>query len=285
MVWSDMARGAARREGGARRADPREHPELDQTPVHRGPVLDERKRPVSVKRSNKLGSDMRVDPTRVSGPIRVVLEPMLWLGFLSGVAWVLVALDPAAREPAEGAGIYEHTFPLAIIVAAILLVSTISALMWLPVSTSATRARTAFAGLGMLASGWLFAKLRPVDTQDLLGMAWLSIAVGVLLVAICAVPWPTRTALVPRRMNGPERIAFTVVLAVSLAVGWLAWKASQVGLVEMGGASESGWDSVFPLLGLFVILLAVARFLLRRPDLTAGHAVDHRTELRPEDQY
>ena len=79
--------------------------------------------------------------------------------------------------------------------------------------------------------------------------------------------------------------ALTVVLAVSLAVGWLSWKASQVGLVEMGGASESGWDSVFPLLGRFVILLAVARFLLRRPALTAGHAVDHRTELRPEDQY
>lgn len=261
-----------------------EHVELDQTPVHRGPVLDERKRPVPVKRSSKLGKDVRMDPTRVSGPIRVVLEPMLWLAFLSGVAWVLVALDPGVRRPAEGVVLYEFTLPLAIIVAAVLLISTISALMWLPVSTSATRARTAFAGLGMLASGWLFAKLHPVDTQDLLGMSWLSIAVGVLLVAVCAVPWPTSRALVPRRVNGVERVALAVVLLLSVAVGWLAWKAAQVGLVALPQGSETGWDQVFPLLGLLVILLAVARFLLRRPDRTPPE-VDPRAHLQPETQY
>lgn len=284
MERSETFRALARHKGGARRADPRPHDELDQTPVHRGPVLDERKRPVSVKRSSKLGKDVRVDPTRVSGPIRVVLEPMLWLAFLSGVAWVLVALDPGVREPAEGVVLYQHTLPMAIIVSAILLISTISALMWLPVSTSATRARTAFAGLGMLASGWLFAKLRPVDTQDLLGMAWLSIGIGVLLVAICAVPWPTSPALVPRRMTGPERIALVFVLLSAVVVGWLAWEASQVGLVEMGG-DRNGWDQVFPLLGLLVILLAAARFLLRRPDHSERVEVGSRAELRPDDQY
>ncbi|MBE7325237.1 hypothetical protein IEQ44_11280 [Nocardioides sp. Y6] len=294
-----------RRKGGARRAgfragpdaDPGQgydreleaghhaHGELDSTPVHRGPVLDERKRPVSVRRNSKLGREVRVDPTRVSGPIRVVLEPMLWLAFLSGLAWVLVALDPGVRDTGEGEVLYEHTLPMAIIVSAILLISTISALMWLPVSTSATRARTAFAGLGMLASGWLFAKLRPVDTQDLLGMSWLSIGIGVLLVAICAVPWPTARALVPRRPTGPERLALGFLLLSALLVGWLAWEAAQVGLVDMDGSDRSGWDQVFPLLGLFVILLGSARFLLRRPDRSERVALIPRAELRPDDQY
>lgn len=225
-----------------------------------------------------------MDPTRVSGPIRVIVEPMLWLAFLSGVSWVLVALDPGVRDPAEGVVLYEHTLPLAIIISAVLLISTISALMWLPVSTSATRARTAFAGLGMLASGWLFAKLHPVDTQDLLGMSWLSIGVGVLLVAVCAVPWPTSPALVPRRPRGVERLALVAVLAASVFVGWLAWEAAKIGLVALPDGADTGWDEVFPLLGLFVILLAVARFLLRRPDRTPID-VDPRAHLQPDTQY
>lgn len=289
MAWGVPSRrdGAGRegaRRAGARRAAAPERQELDQTPVHRGPLLDERKRPVPVKRSTKVGNDLRVDPTRVSGPIRVVLEPMLWLAFLSGVCWVLVALDPGVRDPAPGVLLYEYTLPLAIIVAAVLLVSTISALMWLPVSTTATRARTAFAGLGMLASGWLFAKLHPVDTQDLLGMSWLSIAVGVLLVAVCAVPWPTSPALVPRRTTGAERMAFLAVLLASAVVGWLAWEAAQVGLVAVPDGAETGWDAVFPLLGLLVVLLAVARFLLRRPDRTP-QSEDPLAHLQPESQY
>lgn len=255
--------GDTRQQSGRRAARTREV--LDQTPVDRGPVLDERKRPVPVKRSKKLGKNVRMDPTRVSGPIRVVLEPMLWLAFLSGVVWVLVALDPGVRNPAKGVVFYEYTLPLAIIVSAILLISTISALMWLTVSTSATRARTSFAGLGMLASGWLFAKLHPVDNQDLLGMSWLSIGVGVLLVAICAVPWPTAPSLVPRRPNGAERAALGVLLVLALGVGYYAWEAARVGLVGVRPGATTGWDALMPLLGFFVILMAGVRFLLRRP--------------------
>lgn len=240
----------------------------------RGPILDERKRPVSVKRSKKIGKDVRVDTTRVSGPIRVVLEPMLWLAFLSGIAWVLVALDPGVRQPAEGVIFYEYTLPLAIIVAAVLLISTISALMWLPVSTSSTRARTAFAGLGMLASGWLFAKLHPVETEDLLGMSWISIGVGVLLVAICAVPWPTSPAMVPRRLTGKERIALVVLFAVAAVVAFYAWDAARVGLVGVRPGGETGWDRLFPFLGLFVILMAGIRHLLRRPERRDRAAYD-----------
>lgn len=256
--------GGNTRERGGRRSE-RAREALDQTPVDRGPVLDERKRPVPVKRSKKLGKNVRMDPTRVSGPIRLVLEPMLWLAFLSGVAWVLVALDPGVRNPAKGVVFYDYTLPLAILVAAILLISTVSALMWLTVSTSATRARTAFAGLGMLASGWLFSKLHPIDNQDLLGMTWLSIAVGALLVAICAVPWPTSPALVPRRPNVAERVALATLLVLALVVGHYAWEAARVGLVGVRPGAATGWDALMPLLGFFVILMAGVRFLLRRP--------------------
>lgn len=249
--------------------------ELDSTPVLRGPVRDERERPVPVKRSKSLGKEIRVDPTRVSGPIRVVLEPMLWLAFLSGIVWVLVALDPGVRDPAPGVIFYEYTLPLAIIVAAILLISTISALMWLTVSTSATRARTAFAGLGMIASGWLFSELDPVDTQDLLTMSWLSIAVGVLLVTICAVPWPTSPAVVPRHLTPGERGLFVGVLAVAAVVAFLAWESARVGLVGVRPGAETGWDALFPLLTVFVMLLAAARFLLRRPEPTRSGGVAH----------
>ncbi|GGD30688.1 hypothetical protein [Nocardioides daphniae] len=261
--------GQSQRRAGARRADQAERVVVSDAPVARGPVLDDRLRPVSVKRSKKIGKDVRVDATRVSGPIRVVLEPMLWLAFLSGITWVLIALDPGVRNQADDIVFYEFTLPLAIIVAAILLISTISALMWLPVSTSSTRARTAFAGLGMLASGWLFAKLHPVDTQDLLGMSWISIGVGVLLVAICAVPWPTSPSVLTRRPTGVERTVLVVLLGIAGIVAYYAWDASQVGLVGVSPGGQTGWDRLLPLLGLFVIVMAAVRFMLLRPERRA----------------
>ena len=100
-------------------------------PVGRGPTLDERKRPVSVKRSKDVAKGMRVDPTRVSGPIRFVLEPMLWVGFMSGVLWVLILMDPGVRTPTEDGYLFVYAIPLGVLVAAILLISTISALMHL----------------------------------------------------------------------------------------------------------------------------------------------------------
>lgn len=261
-------RAAPDRRRGARKTVTWQPEELDSTPVQRGPVLDERKRPVPVKRSKNLSKDLRVDPTRVAGPIRLVLEPMLWIAFLSGIAWVLVALDPGVRKPAEGVVFFEHTLPLAIIVAAILLISTISALMWLTVSTTATRARTSFAGLGMLASGWLFAKIHPIDNQDLLGMSWLSIAIGVLLVAMCAVPWPTRPSPVSRRLTAPVKAALVALLAIAAVVGFFAWEAARVGLVGMRPGAETGWDSLMPLLVVLVLVLAAFRHLLHRPTTT-----------------
>lgn len=257
-----MARGA----GEARRkAAKPSRPEWGSAPVDRGPVLDERKRPVPVKRSKDVGKGMRVDPTRVSGPIRVVLEPMLWVGFLSGVLWVLILMDPGVRTPTESGYLFQYAIPLGILVAAILLISTISALMHLPHSTTATRARTSFAGLGMLASGWLFAKLRPVDTEDLLGLSWLSIGIGVLLVAMCSVPWPTTPAGVTRSPRGLEKLLLALIFVVCVGLGYLAWEAAQLGLVGVTPGAETGWDQLMPILGVMVILLGVARFVLRRP--------------------
>lgn len=228
-------------------------------------MLDERKRPVPVKRSKDVVKGMRVDPTRVSGPIRFVLEPMLWVGFLSGILWVLILMDPGVRQPSEEGQLFKYALPLGILVSAILLISTISALMHLPHSTTATRARTSFAGLGMLASGWLFAKLHPVDTEDLLGLSWLSIGIGVLLVAICSVPWPTAPAGLTRSPRGWERVLLTFLAAACAGLAYFAWDAAQLGLVGVTNGGETGWDQLMPILGLLVILLGVTRFVIRRP--------------------
>lgn len=254
------------RKPGARKATPPPRHEIDSTPVFRdGVVLDERKRPIPVKRTKTLGKNPRMDPTRVSGPIRVVLEPMLWLAFISGLVWGLVALDPGLRDPDPDVVIWEHTLPMAILVSALLLISSISALMWLTSSTTATRARTAFSGLGMLASGWLFAKLHPVDTADFLGLSWLSIGIGVLLVTICAVPWPTSSARVARRVSGFSWMVALVLLLCAAVVGLFAWEAARVGLVGVGAGGETGWDYLMPFLVVLALLMAGIRFVLQRP--------------------
>ena len=236
----------------------------DVTPVHRGQQLDERQRPVSVKRK-KVGPDVRVDQTRVSGPIRVVLEPLLWVSFLTGVVWLLIALDPGLREPQDGVIIYEYTLPLAILVGSVVVIATVTALMWLPSATSATRARSTFAGLGMLASGWLFAKLHPVEAQDFQGLSWLCIAIGVLLVAMCSVPWPTQRSSETAEMGPWSRLLVAALGLVAVGVVVIAWEAARVGLVGVRPDARTGWDNLLPVLGVLVLLLAAIRAVLRRP--------------------
>ncbi|WP_110240019.1 hypothetical protein [Nocardioides gilvus] len=269
-----MARGGEARRRGARKAARPAQPEWGSTPIDRGPVLDERKRPVPVKRSKDVAKGMRVDPTRVSGPIRFVLEPMLWVGFLSGVLWVLILMDPGVRTPSEDGYLFQYAIPLGSLVSAILLISTISALMHLPHSTTATRARTSFAGLGMLASGWLFAKLHPVDTEDLLGLSWLSIGIGVLLVAICSVPWPTTPAGLTRSPRGLEKVLLVLLFVVCAGLAYRAWEAAQLGLVGVSPGAETGWDQLMPILGVLVILLGIARYVLRRPAGNTSSSTD-----------
>jgi len=253
------------RRPGARKATPVKAP-VDPTPVERGQVLaDDRLRPIPTRRPKGVGDQPRIDPTRVSGPIRWVLEPMLWAAFVSGVVWLLVALDPGLRTPARGVVIWENTLPLAILVGALLTISTTSALMWLATSTSATRARTSFAGLGMLASGWLFAKLHPVDPHDFQVLSWLSIGLGVLLVTVCAVPWPTTAARTPRR---PSAVAWALVLLLvvgAVVLSMLAWEASRIGLVGVPPGAETGWDLLLPFVIMLGAVLAAIRFVLRRP--------------------
>ena len=249
-------------ERGARKA---EAALLDQhAPVRRGQQLDERQRPVSVKRK-KVGPDVRVDQTRVSGPIRLVLEPLLWVAFLTGVVWLLIALDPGLREPQDGVIIYEYTLPLAVLVGALVVISTVTALMWLPSATSATRARSTFAGLGMLASGWLFAKLHPVEAQDFQGYSWLCIAIGVLLVAMCSVPWPTERSAEQAELGTGGKLLVGALGLVAVGVVVIAWEAARVGLVGVTPDARTGWDSLLPVLGVLVLLLAAIRAVLRRP--------------------
>ncbi|WP_162794421.1 hypothetical protein [Nocardioides houyundeii] len=266
-MTSHRVPGSARR-SGARKALPPARSVLDPTPVARDHVQkDDRLRPIPRKRPRSAGATPRTDPTRVSGPIRVVLEPMLWLAFVSGVVWLLVAMDPGVTDPDPGVVVYEYTQPLSILVGALLLISTISALMWLSSSTSATRARSSFAGLGMLASGWLFAKVHPVDNGDFVWRSWTSIGVGVLLVAMCSVPWPTSAARVPRRPTTGTWMVLAVLLAGGVIVCMLAWEASRTGLVGSSDV-EQAWDLVLPFLIMLALLLAVARFVLHRPQRT-----------------
>jgi hypothetical protein len=248
------------RRRGSRKA-PR--PVVDPTPVLRSAALADghvpRRRPAVSAR------EARVDPTRVTGPIRFVLEPMLWIAFAAGVVWLLVALDPGVRDPESGVLVYRHAFPLAVLVGTLLVISTVTALMWLPTSTTAARARTSFAGLGMLASGWLFATVDPVDTDDFLVMAWLSIAIGVLLVAVCAVPWPTT---VTRHRSRPGLWGSTALAVLGLGVlivSLLAWETAQRGLVGRAAGVDETWQALMPLLGVLGLLVAGIRLVLRLP--------------------
>lgn len=234
-------------------------------PVPLGPIADERHRPVTVRRK-KVGTDIRVDATRVSGPIRVVLEPMLWLAFVMGVLWLLIAADPALRsdEP-TGVPVYQYALPLGILVGALLLISSISALLWLPGSTTAARSRTAFAGLGMLASGWLFGKLHPVEARDFEGYSWFCIGVGALLVAICSVPWPVRPAREPGRLGGMRMLVVALLGLAFLVTAWLVWQAADEGLVGVTPDEQAGWTNLLPLLGLLALEVAAMRFVARMP--------------------
>jgi hypothetical protein len=239
--------------------------EFDTGPVHLGPLAAERHRPVSTRRK-KVGTDIRVDATRVSGPIRIVLEPLLWVTFVIGVMWLLITVEPVVRAPAaHGLVIHQYAGPFALVIGGFLVLSTISALLWLPGSTSAARSRTAMSGLGMIASGWLFSNLHPVRTEDFQFHAWFCIAVGVLLVAICAVPWPTRPAVEPGALTGLRTTLVAVLVLACLGVGVLAWQQTGPDLVGAGPEMQQAWRDVLPLLVAMVLLLATTRHVIRRP--------------------
>lgn len=271
MAW-------ARGERGARRAA--QQGTLDQTPVPQGPEVDERRRPVPVRRHSVSvhgARDVRVDPTRVSGPIRVVLEPLVWVAFLAGVIWLLIAVDPGLRASESEPIVFRWTMPLAIVIGLLLVVSSVTALMGVSGSTSATRARTSFAGMGLMASGWLFSKLHPIDNQEFLGMSWLCIAVGILLVTICFVPWPTAPAVRPGRRGPLAKLVIAVLCVAILVLVVFTWKAARLGLVGVRPEATTGWDHLLPLLGTLVILLAAVRWMIRRPGrrLDSAADVDH----------
>lgn len=233
--------------------------------IHLQPLADDRHRPVSVRRK-KVGSEIRVDAFRVAGPIRVALEPLLWIAWAMGVIWLLVACDPALRQDSvQGVVMYAHTSPLAVLVGLVLVLSSISALMWLPASITATRSRTAFAGIGLIASGWLFTKLHPVQSQDFEFMTWLCLAQGALLLAVCAVPWPSSPVRLAAPMNLARSSIVGVLLGLVLVVGWFGWRAAREGLVGVRPDAGLGWDQLLPLLGVMVLLLAAARQVCRMP--------------------
>ena len=206
-----------------------------------------------------------MDPTRVSGPIRVILEPLIWVAFLMGVIWLLIAADPNLRSEDNTTVVFRWALPLAILVGTLLVISSVLALMGMSGSTSATRARTSFAGMGLMASGWLFSKLHPVDNQDFLGVSWLCIAVGILLVTVCFVPWPTAHAVRPGPKGWIAKAFVGVLCLMALAIVVLAWEAARLGLVGVREGAQTGWDYLLPLLGVLVFVLAAVRWIVRRP--------------------
>lgn len=208
---------------------------------------------------------MLVDATRVSGPIRMLLEPLLWFVFAIGVMWILIALDPALREKNPSVVIHEYAGPLGLLLGALLLLASISALMWLGGSVTATRSRSAVAGLGMLGAGWLFSALHPVRSQDFEGHSLISYAVGALLIAVCVVPWPTSPVRRPGPMTAPRAALVVVLLAAVVVVSYQVWSAARDGLVGVGANGSAGWQDLLPLLAVMVVLLAAVRFVVRRP--------------------
>ena len=178
---------------------------------------------------------------------------------------MLIAADPGLRAEEATPVVFRWTMPLAIVVGTLLVISSILALMGMSGSTSATRARTSFAGMGLMASGWLFSKLHPVESQDFLGLSWLCVAVGILLVTVCFVPWPTAVAVRPGPRSVASKIAVGVLCLAIIAVVVLTWGAARVGLVGVREGAQTGWDYLLPLLGVLVILLAAVRWVIRRP--------------------
>ncbi len=141
-----------------------------------------------------------------------------------------------------------------------------TALLWLPTSTTATRARTSFAGLGMLASGWLFAKVDPVETHGLRGPV-LAVhrrrgapgdhLLGPVADHLLGASGGARAPRVKARRG-------LLVLGAAL-VALVAWETAQRGLVGRPPGAETAWDELMPLLGLIVLLAAGARVALRLP--------------------
>lgn len=251
--------------------------EYDGSPIHLEPLADERHRPVSVRRK-KVGAELRVDATRISGPIRGILEPLLWISFAFGFLWLLMALDPALRGAGDEAGVvYRYALPLAVCVSLLLLVSTVSALIWLPTSTSAVRSRTGFSGIGMMASAWLFTQLNPVESHDFEKTSLFCLAVGALQVAVCCVPWTTRPAPRIAKVSTVRGLSALVLALLFVVIAFQVWSAAGEGLVGVAPADHDGWELLLPYLGAMVLLLAALRHILVRP----AREADERAELDP----
>ncbi|MFN8194094.1 MAG: hypothetical protein U0R80_07405 [Nocardioidaceae bacterium] len=200
---------------------------------------------------------------RVIGYPRALVEPLLWLAFVTGAMWLMVALD-IRQGIAPGAEV-DHTLPtLAAALSLVLLLNSASALMLQGQKGWASRGVAVAAGLGLGVSAWGLSLVTELDAGLKHYLVWGSISAGGMLIALALTRWRVhQTGL----RNPPGSFALIVIGLLGIAglvLAWVAYRSFGLGLAGDEPGSVTGWNSLVPALALLAGVLSAMGAVWRR---------------------
>jgi hypothetical protein len=182
---------------------------------------------------------------RVVGLPLGVVDPLLWLALTSGGLWIFVAVDVREHLTTPGTSVDQRIAQLAVAVASVLLLNGLAGLLYSQFGGPIARGLCAAAGVGLVASGWLFTQVPEIGSGLASNLFAGSLVAGVGLVVSSAVPWRQLEISAQR----PTGVLLTVAALgiAAVAVTFRLVIENSGGLVQATPDSPvPSWDRIIP---------------------------------------
>ncbi len=200
---------------------------------------------------------------RVIGYPRALVEPLLWLAFVTGAMWLMVALD-IRQGIAPGAEVDASLPTLAAALSLVLIINSASALMLQGQKGWASRGVAVAAGLGLGISAWGLTLVTELDAGLKHYLFWGSISAGGMLIALALTRWRVHQAGEKTPPGSFALLMVGLLGAAALTLGWVALRAFDLGLAGHEPGSVTGWSSLVPALALLAGVLSAMGAVWRR---------------------
>lgn len=200
---------------------------------------------------------------RVISYPRALAEPFLWLAFVTGWIWLLVALDVKRGIFDPGTSVAHNLAFLASALAIVLILNGAAGLLLQGQSGWASRGVAVAAGLGIGVSGWVISQIKEVDPDLRHYLAWGAYACGAFLVVVALTRWRVIQEHGDPEPLGPLALGVLVILALAaMFLIYLASVAFKKGMVGVTG--DNAWPDLVPVSILLTGALSGMTALYRR---------------------
>ncbi len=201
---------------------------------------------------------------RSIGYPRALVEPLLWLAFVTGAMWLFVAFD-LRRGTTTGVHVDGRMLDVAAALAVVLLVNASAGLALQAQPGWASRGVAVAAGLGLAISSWGLTGITNLGPGLRHFLSWGSLGAGALLVALSLTRWRYHETNGPKQLPGVVALAVVGLLGLAaVGLAWAAYGSFQRGLTVAEPGLTPGWGSLVPSLTLLAGVLSAMAAVWRR---------------------